>query len=324
MALVRDKIIYWAAYGLARKEIVEALGSVEGIDFQNCTNLDEVLPALAGAKGLILFDAPEETARKVVAVLGQPESSVEWLHFISAGRDGFDRVGLPDHITVTGARSATASVVAEHALALTLALLRGVPQALAQAQQRIWSRAIVGQMSSLEDRSIAVVGYGGIGQAVARLLHGFGASVTVVTRTPPTTGTDGSFPIKPLTGLREVLADTDFLILTIALAQETAGMFSEDLLSAMKPGSYLVNVARGELVDLDALERLLRSGTLAGAALDVLTPEPFPEERSLWTAPNLIITPHIAAAASRAAARRIADGARQNMIAFLQRETAAS
>ncbi|WP_176596791.1 MULTISPECIES: NAD(P)-dependent oxidoreductase [Sphingobium] len=315
------KIVYWAAYGLAKDQIIGAFARRPEIDFEICSSLEEVLRAMDGAKGLVLYDQPEEIARQVVAKLNLPGNSVEILHFVSAGRDGFEAAGLPDRVKVTGPGAATATIVAEHALALTLASLRALPRSLKLTESQLWSRhEMVPHIASLEDRKVLVVGYGAIGQAVTRLFKAFGAAVTAVTRTPPAGGSDGDVLVKPLSALEEAVSQCDVLILTIALAPETAGLFDADLLAALQPGSYFVNVARGEIVDLGALEALLRSGRLAGAALDVVSPEPFPAGHSLWTAPNLIFTPHIAAAGSRAGAGRLAEAARRNLDALLERE----
>ncbi|QEH79287.1 D-2-hydroxyacid dehydrogenase [Sphingomonas sp. C8-2] len=319
------KIVYWAAYGLARSQITEAFEGLDGIDFHICSNLDELLPAMDGARGLIVYDAPEDIAGRVIAKLNQPSNTVEKLHFVSAGRDGFERAGLPRHIEVSGPGSATGPAVAEHALALTLASLRAIPQAQSQARAEIWSRhGVVPHMASLEDRTVAVIGYGAIGKAVSRLLRAFGASVTAVTRSPPAPGEDDDLTVVSLDAIRDVVAESDIVIVTIALAPETIGMFDAELLGAIRPGSYFVNVARGELVDMEALEALLRSGRLAGAALDVVWPEPLPEGHSLWTAPNLIITPHVAAAGSLAGARRLAAAARRHMVPLATQETGRS
>lgn len=178
---------------------------------------------------------------------------------------------------------------------------------------------MVSQMASLEDRTVAVIGYGAIGKAVTQLVKAFGASVSVVTRTPPSTGCDGNVPVKPLSAIKEVVAASDLVILTIALTAETHGLFGEELFGVLRPDSYFVNVARGELVDMAVLEAQLRSGHLAGAALDVVHPEPLPSQHSLWTAPNLILTPHVAAGGSKAGARRLADAAKRNMGSMLSR-----
>jgi phosphoglycerate dehydrogenase-like enzyme len=153
---------------------------------------------------------------------------------------------------------------------------------------------------------LGIVGFGRIGQAVARRADGFGMEVLHNSRS-------GGVP------LAELLERSDFVSLHAPLTDETRGLIRERELDAMKPTAVLVNTARGELVDTSALERALREGAIAGAALDVTDPEPLPADHPLLAAPNLTVLPHIGSA-SHATRAAMADIAVDNLMAGLRGE----
>jgi phosphoglycerate dehydrogenase-like enzyme len=186
----------------------------------------------------------------------------------------------------TSAKGAYAEPVAEHALALLLAGLRLLPE---RARAQSWGEP--GGVN-LFDQPVTVLGAGGVAREVIRLLELFRMQVTVVRHKPE------PLPMVWRTvGLRhlnEALTGARAVVLALALTPRTRGLIGRAELATMAPGAWLVNVARGEIVDTEALVEALQAGRLGGAALDVTDPEPLPDGHPLWAAPNCLITPHTA------------------------------
>ena len=189
-------------------------------------------------------------------------------------------------ILVTSAKGAYREPVAEHALMLALALGRALPERLAA---KSWGQKFA---ASLFDSKVLIVGGGGIAEELLRLLKPFRVDATVVRRS--TDELAGSNRTIGLAQLDSHLSNVDFVFLACALTDETYRLFDSARFARMKRSAYLVNVARGAVIDSDALEVALKSKKIAGAGIDVTDPEPLPDGHSLWDAPNLIITPHTA------------------------------
>jgi phosphoglycerate dehydrogenase-like enzyme len=171
---------------------------------------------------------------------------------------------------------------AELAVTLILASLRQIPTFVQHQSRRSWHHL---RTDSLEDKTALLVGYGGIGEGIERRLRPFGAQVLRVSRT----AREG---VAPLSDLTRLAAQADILIACIALAPETHGLISAEVLAALPAGALVVNVGRGALVDAAALAGQLAGGRLR-AALDVTDIEPLPADRPEWAMPNVLITPHI-------------------------------
>jgi phosphoglycerate dehydrogenase-like enzyme len=171
---------------------------------------------------------------------------------------------------------------AELALALVLASLRQLPRFAAQQSRRAWSHV---RTESLDGKSVLLLGYGAIGRAVERRLLPFGARVSKVSRTRRE-GVSG------LADLAALASAADILVVCIALHPATHGLVNREVLAALPDAALVVNVARGPVVDPDALAGELMSGRLR-AALDVTDPEPLPMDRPEWALPNVLLTPHI-------------------------------
>ena len=216
---------------------------------------------------------------------------IEWVQLPWAGVDAFSELlsGYADKRLPlwTSAKGAYSEPVAEHALALTLALLRALPQ---KAHATTWATTEVG--TSLYGRNVVIVGAGGIAVEIMRLLAPFRVKVTIVRRSPtPLPGADRTVAAADLL---EVLPDADVVIVAAASTGDTAKMFGAAQFAAMKQSAVLVNIARGALVDTDALVAALAAGEIEGAGLDVTAPEPLPDGHPLWSEPRCIITSHSA------------------------------
>jgi len=216
---------------------------------------------------------------------------IEWVQLPWAGVDAFSGLlaGYADRPRPlwTSAKGAYSEPVAEHALALTLALLRALPEKSAATG---WATEEVG--ISLYGRKVVIVGAGGIAVEIMRLLAPFRADVTIVRRS-----------VEPLPGahrtvaadaLLDVLPDADVVILAAASTTATARLIGAAELAAMKPTAVLVNIARGALVDTEALVASLAAGDILAAGLDVTDPEPLPDGHPLWAEPRCLITSHSA------------------------------
>jgi D-3-phosphoglycerate dehydrogenase len=233
-------------------------------------------------EGFEVVASPQED---VVAVLTMPEHPVgrelcahlPALRAVGTASVGFDHIDVPAHVRVVNTPDYCTEEVADHTLALMLALLRGV----VAFQSSPWSSKAAGPLRALSDLRVGIVGLGRIGSAVAARVRAFGAEVL-------------AHDIRPIPGgvtLYQLLGESDVVSLHVPLDASTRRLIGPDELAAMKPDAVLVNTARGAVVDLDAVLAALRAGRLGGAALDVLPVEPPPARP---VAPNLIVTPHAA------------------------------
>ena len=218
--------------------------------------------------------------------------NLRWFHTASAGVDSPVFGGLVERgVRLTTSSGAAAPAIAQHVIMTMLALARDLPGSLRAQTERRWRTATLGD--DLVGASVVVVGLGPIGLEVARLAVALGMSVTGLRRRPPT---DEGYPVRPLEALDEVVASADWIVLALPLAEGTAGIFSADLMARCRPGARVVNIGRGGLLDEPALLSALRSGAIGGAALDVFSSEPLPEDSPFWGLPNVIVTPHSSAA----------------------------
>jgi phosphoglycerate dehydrogenase-like enzyme len=183
----------------------------------------------------------------------------------------------------------SAEPMAEFGLALVLALLKQLPFFLAAQREHAWRRTLPREARG---RTLGILGLGAIGEALAVRAAALGMRVIGTQRAPkPHPAVEC---VEPPERTDLVLAESDVVVLLLPLTAETRGLLSRERLARMKPGALLVNLARGGIVDEDALVEALREGRLAGAAFDVFATEPLPAESPLWDAPNLWITPHMA------------------------------
>lgn len=231
-------------------------------------------------------DAWPERAGHFFGVAMNAEN-LTWLHTMSAGVDSPIFATFTDRgVRLTTSSGSSAAPIARTAMMYLLALSRDLP-AMIRAQDRAewtWHR-----WAELDGRSIAVVGWGPIGQEIARIADAFDMLPTIVRRAAHG---DEPYPVQPLSELAQVAHDHDVMAVALPLMPATAGIVSADAIDALGPDGLFVNVGRGELVDQAALTTALFDGRLGGAGLDVTDPEPLPGDDPLWSAPNLIITPH--------------------------------
>lgn len=262
-----------------------------------------------------------ERAHAVLRVgLGKPELSallrrfadVRWVHTSTAG---FDWAMVPEitqnGITLTRSAAAYAIPIGEFTIALILSMAKRLPQLAAAQSSREWASV---EPADLEGLRIGIIGAGGIGREVAKRAAALGMKVAGMKRTPTP---DAHFDtIYGTQDLYTLLSQTDFAVIACPLTPETRGLIDHAALASMPRGSYLINVARGPVLVTDALIAALRSGQLAGAALDALDVEPLPPDDPLWGEPNLLITPHTSFKSPRNLERILAEF-EQNLGLFL-------
>lgn len=225
-------------------------------------------------------------------------SGIQWLHSMSAGVDSpIFKMFVDRGARVTTSSGASSSPIAGTVMLYLLALSRGLPGWMRAQQAHEW---LTVPYRELRGQQIAVVGYGPIGQEVVRLATAFGMNPVIVRRAARG---DEPCPVRPLSELREVAAEADAVVCVLPLNDDTRGVFSAEIIDAMRSDASFVNVGRGELVDQKALAEALASGRLGGAGLDVFDPEPMEADDPLWDLPNVIISPHNSGASDGTAAR---------------------
>lgn len=265
----------------------------------------------AAAPQAELVDAGQERiAREIHAAdifCGHAKVPLDWdavvrggrLRWIQSSAAGLDHCLVPSvvesDITVTSASGVLADQVSEQALALLLGLLRGLPTFFRAQQKREFIRR---PTRDLHDATVGIVGFGGVGRRIAAVLAPFRVRL-LATDMFPSDKPAYVDKLLPHTQLDELLSVVDILVMAVPLTDVTRGMINAAALAKMRPGSILINVARGPLVVEEALLAALDSGRLWGAAMDVTAEEPLPPESRLWTQPNVIITPHVGGQSQR-------------------------
>jgi phosphoglycerate dehydrogenase-like enzyme len=212
---------------------------------------------------------------------------IRWVQLCAAGVDTWMDPGVIDRQRVwTAAKGVAARPIAEHIVCLLLAAARELPRRLAE---RSWGSP---SGRSLSGSTVGIVGCGGIGTALVELLQPFGASSIALTRTGR--AVPGAACSLGAGALDVLLAESDWVVVAAPATPKTARLIDRRALGLMRSHSWIVNVSRGSIIDTEALVHALRDGRIAGAALDVTDPEPLPRGHSLWTLPNVIVTPHTA------------------------------
>lgn len=239
-----------------------------------------------------------------------------WVHSASAGVERvLTQAGRERGLVVTNARGVFSRPIAEYVLMMILAVSRRLPQLLELQHERTWQPL---EGAELRDVTVGIVGLGSIGRAVGSLATAFGCRVIAIRRRSDqgadTGADDGSeepgghfVPDRVMgpEGLPELLAESDFIVLAAPLTAQTEGMIDEAALAGVKPGSWLINVARGKLIDERALLRALHEGPLGGAVMDTFREQPLQPDSPFYDLPNVIVTPHTSWSSGRVLDRSV-------------------
>lgn len=223
---------------------------------------------------------------------------LRWIHSPAAGVGGmlFPEM-VRSQVVMTNARGRSSTAIAEHVIAVSLALLRSLPLAWRRQREKTWAQDELNAASSirtLRASRVLIVGLGSIGGETARLAAAFGADVVGVKRRVGGEPPAGVRAVVPPSKLHDELPLADLVVIAAPQTTETRHLIGKPELALMKTGAILVNVSRGKLVDEAALVRALETGRLSGAALDVFDQEPLAASSPLWERPDVLITPHIA------------------------------
>jgi phosphoglycerate dehydrogenase-like enzyme len=251
--------------------------------------------------------------RPLLEEVGVP-STLRWIHHSGIGVDQllFDDL-VASEVTITNMRGVDyyARPMAEYVVSLMLVFAKRLVEVVAQQHERRWRR-LVGV--ELRGKTVGIVGLGTIGAAVAELSRAVGMRVVATRRDVRRGGPDGVI-VYPPSRLSELLAESDYVVLCLPRTNETDVLMDASKLSAMKGTAVLINVGRGRLVDAGALSSSLSSGRLRGAALDVFETEPLPSDSPLWTAPNLLVSPHMSASVEGGEGKEV-EGFLENLSRF--------
>ncbi|MBI4462193.1 MAG: D-2-hydroxyacid dehydrogenase [Acidobacteria bacterium] len=257
------------------------------------------------------YERLREQARDADILVGwsiRPEqfaqaARLKWIHSLAAG---VGQLMYPElrrsAVVVTNARGVHAVPMAEYTLGLMLSLARHLPSAFRYQQQKHWAQQEIWDEQphpmELNGRTLAIVGYGAIGHALAERARGLGMRIVAVKK-DVTRDAEGADEVYPADKLADALSQADFVVLTVPETPESERMFGRYQFGLLKQSAYFLNIARGKLVDQEALLDALQRKRIAGAAIDVADPEPLPPDSPLWLLDNLIISPHLSAVSER-------------------------
>ena len=286
VASVNDPPV-WILPSSEVRRIASAIPDAEVIEALTPEDRARALPDADVFIGTRISDAEAASARR--------------LRWIQSTAVGVAPILVPEivngPVVVTNVRGVHSQPIAEHAIALVLALRRQLHTARDRQTARDWAQVELqaARVPVLADSTLVVVGLGAIGSRVAALGAGLGMRVIGVRRQLAKPAPHGVTSVVGPDRLREVLVDADAVVLATPRTADTRAMIGQAELAVMKPSAVLVNVARGRLIDDDALVAALERGAIAGAGLDAFVREPLPEDHPLWRLPNVLITPHTAA-----------------------------
>lgn len=252
----------------------------------------ELLERISNAHTVICIRSSSQFTRHVI------ESSPELRHIARWG-PGVDNIDLNAagrlNITVSNTPDTATNAVAEHCLALMLALARKVPELDARVRAGEWPRGLLTQLSG---KTLGIIGTGLIGKRLARIAQGIGMNIVAWTRSPDEAWASANQI--PYVDLPTLLRQSDVISLHLRLSDETRHIIGSDEFAAMKPTAFLINVARGGLINENALADALRDGSIAGAGLDTFGREPLSTDSALRNLPNTILSPHTAGTTAEA------------------------
>ena len=274
-------------------------------EWVNAASPAEALAAMPGADAFLGKLTPDLLAGA---------DRLRWVQSFTASLEHYIFPELADHpCALTNMRGIFGDVIADQVMGYVLCFARNLHAYVRQQVERRWEP--VGSEAAridnavgpgtvnpidratiyLPEATLGIVGFGGIGREIARRALAFGMAVRAVDRHPDRTSPpEGVRDVRGLEGLHDLLAWGDFLVIAAPQTPETERLFDASTFARMRPGSYLINIGRGAIVVLDDLVDALRTGHLAGAALDVFEVEPLPANHPLWGLPNAILTPHTA------------------------------
>ena len=278
-------------------ELVEVQAPVSGRGDGGGSS-EQALAAVRGAEIYFGLGLPRELLRAALV----PPARLRWIHTGAAGVASLLHPEVGERgITLTNSAGIHGPAIAETVIGMILHFGRGIDHAVRAQQRREWSAAVFERsdagVQEIEGATLGIIGYGGVGREVARRAAALGMRVLAARRHPRPD--DVALILTGDDALDRVLAESDVVVLALPSTAATRGMIGARELGIMRAGAVLVNVARGDIVDTDALIAALRAHRLRGAALDVFAVEPLPPDSPLWSLDNVLITPHVSGTTSR-------------------------
>ncbi len=288
-----------------RALIQEASGGAEILDGFSPFEPEKMEPLLADCEVMLTFRVPKDLARRA--------PKLKWIHLMSAGVEHALAAGVfenPD-LLLTNSSGIHGTTIGEYILASMLAYAHQIHLPLRAQVRHEWlpNRYFMKTVFDLRGKTVGIVGYGSIGRETGRLAESFGMEVSALKRDPhdhadsgwcaPNVGDpEGRIPKRWFGPEQrgELMALSDFIVVTLPLTSETHHFLGAAEFAAARPGAYVVNVGRGEVIDQDAMIQALKSGHIGGAGLDVTTPEPLGADSALWDIENVLLTPHVSGA----------------------------
>lgn len=239
---------------------------------------------LADTDVIFGFDVPNNLIRRA--------PNLKWIQAISAGVDHIliDDI-LKSPVVITTIKGVSSTAIAEFIFGIALIMVKQLSLCFQLKQSKSWQKYRTGTLFS---RTLGIVGYGHIGREIARLAKAFKMKVIAIRRSTEQMTLDGNVDVMlPREKLSQLLVDSDFVVVSVPLTPETKKYIGEKELRSMKSTAYLINIARGNVIDEVALVQALEEGWIAGAGLDVFAEEPLPISSRLWELPNVILSPHV-------------------------------
>ncbi len=273
--------------GKVEPEAIPHFGSIaRRAEVRRARDLAELEAALPGAEILLGWDFRADELERAWS----KADALRWIHWSGAGVDAvLFRELTASNVLLTNARGIFDRAMAEYVLGCLLAMTKRLPETVELQAASRWQHRLT---ERIQGRRVLVVGVGSIGRAVARLLRAAGMRVCGVA----TSARDGDPDFEQLyatASLGEAAADAEFMVCVLPETDATRGLINEAVLDALPRGARVINVGRGSALDTAALVEKLEAGQLAGAVLDVFDEEPLPATSSLWTVPNLLVSPHM-------------------------------
>jgi len=288
-------------------------GTYPEIEFAHCANWEDLQHDIADADIFLGW------LRRRQEFLGA--RALKWIQSPSTGVDSFLRIPelVEGDVLLTSARGTHGPCLGEHALAMILALTRGIRESVLRQKEHQWAmRDLRPRIVELTGSTLGIIGFGNSGRAIAKRARAFDMRIVAVDLFP------GQKPdyvawLKGSDHLEDLLRESDYVVVTVPYTHRNQGALGTDQLALMKPGARLIVISRGGVVDEAALAEALREGRLSGAALDVTQTEPLPPESELWDVDNLLISPHLGGG-TQFEGERILDIFADNLGRFLRGE----
>jgi phosphoglycerate dehydrogenase-like enzyme len=285
------------------------------VEAVKANNLETLADALEGAEIFQVYNSaftPEFA--KLVRDNGR---ALKWIQFTTVGIDIALKAGLPDGVWITNSGDVNQRVLAGHAIALMLGVMRGFRRFEPLRAEHDYARKVMPRyMMAPDGARMVILGMGRIGQDIARKAKAFDMEVICVTRAPAPAVPEID-QVVPREQVNEVLPTADVVMIAMPLDAGTQGFMNAERIALMKETAVFVNISRGKVVDEAALARALAEGRIMGAGLDAFAQEPLPATSPLWDLPNVLMTPHVGGNGGRELWRRLSDLVRDNMRRYL-------